>query len=104
LSTFISSFTQETHWNKMIRFPPPSRRSVLFIEETGKNHLPAASHWQTLSHNAVFSYSKSTVTQNLKSLNKIEIIHLYFYARDTFYFFFKYDSLMKVIKQKDQNT
>jgi hypothetical protein len=30
--------------------------SVLLVEETrvpGENHLPAASHWQTLSHNVV---------------------------------------------------
>ena len=35
-----------------------SWRSVLFVEETGvtgENHRPAASHWQTLSHNAVSS-------------------------------------------------
>ena len=25
-------------------------RSVLLVEETGENHRPAASHWQTLSH------------------------------------------------------
>jgi hypothetical protein len=30
-----------------------SWRSVLLVEETGENHLPAASHWQTLSHNVV---------------------------------------------------
>jgi hypothetical protein len=33
-----------------------SRRSVLLMEETGgpgENHLPVASHWQTLSHNVV---------------------------------------------------
>ena len=32
--------------------------SVLFVEETGvprENHRPAASHWQTLSHNVVSS-------------------------------------------------
>jgi hypothetical protein len=32
--------------------------SVLLVEETGvpeENHRPAASHWQTLSHNAVSS-------------------------------------------------
>jgi hypothetical protein len=29
-----------------------SWRSVLLVEETGENHLPVASHWQTLSHNA----------------------------------------------------
>ena len=30
-----------------------SRRSFLLVEETGENHRPAASHWQTLSHNVV---------------------------------------------------
>jgi len=28
-----------------------SWRSVLFVEETGENHRPVASYWQTLSHN-----------------------------------------------------
>ena len=35
-----------------------SRRSVLLVEEngvSGENHWPAASHWQTLSHNVVTS-------------------------------------------------
>ena len=35
-----------------------SWRSVLLVEETGvsgENHRPVASHWQTLSHNAVSS-------------------------------------------------
>ena len=35
-----------------------SWRSVLLVEETGvpgKKHRPAASHWQTLSHNVVSS-------------------------------------------------
>jgi hypothetical protein len=35
-----------------------SWRSVLLMEETGvpgENHLPVASHWQTLSHNVVSS-------------------------------------------------
>jgi hypothetical protein len=27
-----------------------SWRSVLLVDETGENHWPAASHWQTLSH------------------------------------------------------
>ena len=30
-------------------------QSVLLVEETGENHWPAASHWQTLSHNVVLS-------------------------------------------------
>jgi hypothetical protein len=39
-----------------------SLRSVLLVQETrvpGKNHRPAASHWQTLSHNVVSSYSRN---------------------------------------------
>jgi len=35
-----------------------SLRQVLLVEETrvpGENHRPAASHWQTLSHNVVSS-------------------------------------------------
>jgi hypothetical protein len=39
--------------------------SVLLTKETGENHWPAASHWQTLSHNVVawsfrWSYSSSS--------------------------------------------
>ena len=37
-------------------------RSVLMMEETGvprENHLPAASHWQTLSHNVVLSSTRN---------------------------------------------
>jgi hypothetical protein len=30
-------------------------RSVLLVEETGDNHRPVASHWQTLSHDVVSS-------------------------------------------------
>jgi hypothetical protein len=30
-----------------------SWRSVLLVEETGENHWPAASHWQTWSHNVI---------------------------------------------------
>ena len=30
-----------------------SWQSVLLVEETGENHRPVASHWQTLSHNVV---------------------------------------------------
>jgi hypothetical protein len=36
-----------------------SWRSVLLVEETGgpgEDHPPAASHWQTLSHNVVSSW------------------------------------------------
>ena len=29
--------------------------TVLFVEETGENHRPAASHWQTLPYNVVSS-------------------------------------------------
>jgi hypothetical protein len=29
--------------------------SVLLMEETGENHRPVASHWQTLSHNVVLN-------------------------------------------------
>ena len=30
-----------------------SWQSVLLVEETGENHRPVTSHWQTLSHNVV---------------------------------------------------
>ena len=32
-----------------------SWQSVLMVKETGENHQPASSHWQTLSHNVVSS-------------------------------------------------
>jgi len=32
-----------------------SWRSVLLVEETGENHWPVASQWQTLSHNVISS-------------------------------------------------
>jgi hypothetical protein len=32
-----------------------SWQSVLLVEETGENNWPAASFWQTLSHNVVSS-------------------------------------------------
>ena len=32
-----------------------SWRAVLSVEETGENHRPVASHWQTLSHNVASS-------------------------------------------------
>jgi hypothetical protein len=41
-----------------------SWRSVLLVEETrvhGENHWPAASRWQTLSHNVVSSTPKEDV-------------------------------------------
>ena len=51
-----------------------SLRSVLLVEEIGvpgENHRPAASHLQTLSHNAV---SSTPITERgLNSLNEYEI-------------------------------
>jgi hypothetical protein len=42
-----------------------SWRSVLLVEETGENHQPVASHWQTLSHNVFFNENIiSDITQN----------------------------------------
>jgi hypothetical protein len=48
-----------------------SWRSVLLVEETGvpgENHSPAASHWQTLSHNVVSStpFLSGIQTHNVK--------------------------------------
>ena len=40
-------------------------RSELLVEETGvpgEKHIPAACHWQTLSHNAVSSYLNMEMT------------------------------------------
>jgi len=43
-----------------------SWRLVLLVEETGvpgENYRPAASHWQTLSHNAVSSTPRHSIFQ-----------------------------------------
>ena len=42
-------------------------QSVLLVEETGENHLPAASNWQTWSHNVVPSkpHLKGVWTHNV---------------------------------------
>jgi hypothetical protein len=44
-----------------------SWRSVLLVEETGipgENHQPAASHWQTLSHNVDIEYTSTEQDSN----------------------------------------
>ena len=44
-------------------------RSVLLVEETGgpgENHRPAASHWQTLSHNVVHLALSGSRIHNIK--------------------------------------
>ena len=44
------------------------RRSVLLVEETGgpgENHTPAASHWQTWSHNVVHLALSGRQTHNI---------------------------------------
>jgi hypothetical protein len=50
-------------------------QSVLFLEETGipgENHQPAASHWQTVSHNVVSSgiFKMATVTMEMAKMLK----------------------------------
>jgi hypothetical protein len=45
-----------------------SWRSVLLVEETGgpgENHRPAASHWQTLSHNVIHLALNRIRTHNI---------------------------------------
>ena len=53
-----------------------SWRSVFLVEETGvpwKNHWPVASHWQTLSHNAVnIEYTSPWVGFDLTMLVEID--------------------------------
>ena len=44
-----------------------SWRSILLVEETGvleENHQPATSHWQTLSHNVVYSTPRHELNSN----------------------------------------
>jgi hypothetical protein len=40
-------------------------RSVLLVEETGENHWPVASHWQTQSHNVVHLAMSGIRTNNI---------------------------------------
>jgi hypothetical protein len=42
-----------------------SWRSVLLVEETGENHRPGASHWQTLWHNVVHLTLSRIQTNNI---------------------------------------
>jgi hypothetical protein len=54
-----------------------SWRSVLLVEQTGvhrENHRPAASHWQTLSHNVVLSTPRHERDSN--SICKILLIFI----------------------------
>jgi hypothetical protein len=39
--------------------------SVLLLEETGENHRPVASHWQTVSHNVVHLALMKIRTHNI---------------------------------------
>jgi len=41
-----------------------SLQSVLMVEETGENHQPVVSHWQTLSHNVVSSTPRNERDSN----------------------------------------
>ena len=46
--------------------------SVLLLEETGENHQPVASHWQTISHNVVSNtlrHEHDWVSQPLIKIN-----------------------------------
>jgi hypothetical protein len=57
-----------------------SWRSVLLVEETGvsgENHWPAASHWQTLSHNVV----SSTPKEEFVIVSVILVVRLTFVVR-----------------------
>jgi hypothetical protein len=45
-----------------------SWRSVLLVEETGENHLPGASHWQTLSHNVLSNTPRHEQVSTLTTL------------------------------------
>ena len=47
--------------------------SVLLMEETGvpgQNHLPVASHWQTLSHNVVLKKPEYLLNTKLSQISK----------------------------------
>jgi len=55
-----------------------SWRSVLLVEETGEpgeNNRPAASHWQTLSHNVVSGSSRHETLRNYKFQYLIYLIN-----------------------------
>ena len=64
-ASFVVVFIVSVHWGWRVRVMVFNAtcnnisvllwRSVLLVEETGENHQPAASHWQSLSHNVVSS-------------------------------------------------
>jgi hypothetical protein len=56
-----------------------SWQSALLVEETGvhrENHQPAASHWQTLSHNVVSSTLSYKVKFDVYQLTDV-LEHIY---------------------------
>jgi hypothetical protein len=50
-----------------------SWQSVLLVEESGENHRPVASHWQTLSHNVVHLALIEIRTHNISGDRNIGI-------------------------------
>jgi hypothetical protein len=52
-------------------------QSVLLVEKPGENHWPAASHWQTLSHNVV----SSTPKEEFFIVSVILVVRLKFVVR-----------------------
>jgi hypothetical protein len=48
--------------------------SVLLVEETGENHQPVVSHWQTLSHNVVSSVNARSYSFIIKTIKVSKIV------------------------------
>ena len=70
-------------------------QSVLLVEETGvslENHQPAASHWQTLSHNAELSKSLSCLSDNRSGRCEQCIKHL-----PDLYFFYDFNWITHIL-------
>jgi hypothetical protein len=77
--------------------------SVLLVEETGvpgENHLPAASHWQTLSHNVVSSKHCPSVSYIKVSTSYIMMMSTFVLYQHTELYFYSACSLKQSTIEK----
>jgi hypothetical protein len=53
-----------------------SWRSVLLVEQSGENHWPVTSHWQTLSHNVVHLARVEIRTHKISHSGDMHWLHI----------------------------